>query len=285
MKYVHPKDRRTLDEAFQKSVAEKKPYEIEHRVITKKGNLKYVIEKAENFFDKNGKPTLSRGIVYDVTKRKKAEIDLKQALEVKDVLLKEVHHRVKNNLQTIRSLLFQQQYLSDNPQLKAGLQESINRIGSMALIHEQIYRSDNLEYINIKKYLQEFCNQLLQTYSQSKKNIFLKLEVEDLKFNIDYAIPIALLINELMSNSLKYAFEKVEEGEIFVSLKKFDKKQIKLTFADNGIGLPADFETKEKKSLGMYIIKNVSKRQLKGQMNIKTQKNEGTKYEITFAND
>lgn len=210
------------------------------------------------------------------------EEELKQTLETQEVLLKEVHHRVKNNLQTVSSLLYQQKKLSKDPKITQALNESMNRVSSMALIHQYIYKSSNLKHLNIKQYISELVRKLKESYQEHKQNIQLQMEIDDIEFDIDKTIPVALMLNEILSNIFKYAFTDKESGKINILLKKQDAAKVKLLVSDNGIGFPENFDAEKSKTLGMYLIVNFAKLQLAGDLTISSKPNKGVKYEIIF---
>ncbi|MBN2664317.1 MAG: PAS domain S-box protein [Bacteroidales bacterium] len=267
-----------LDESKKRASKLKSTYEITIQKPT--GQAVILLVTATPHFSINNHVVGTLGIFRDITKFREQEKELKQALELKNILLKEVHHRVKNNLQTIKSLLFQQQYISENQTVKAVLQDSMNRVASMALIHEQIYKSENLDKIDVKKYIVNFSNQLFSSYRKPGSNISLNTNIDNSSLLLDEAIPMALILNELLSNAFKYAFIERSSGNIYIEFKEINKKR-KLIVADNGVGLPKDFNIDNTKTLGMQIIKNIATRQLKGSLNINTT-TEGTNFEIIF---
>ncbi|MEN8122489.1 MAG: PAS domain S-box protein [Bacteroidota bacterium] len=205
---------------------------------------------------------------------------LKDALEDKEVLLKEVHHRVKNNMQTIHSLLFKQQRISDNNLVKLALQDSMDRISSMALINEHIYRNKNFKEINFGKHLTEFTKRLISAYQEPGKKIELKIHAEAVYLSIDKAMPCTLIVSEIVSNSLKYAFSSRDNGIISIELANLNNTHVYLSISDNGIGLPENFDSENTNSLGMFIITNLSKRQLKGELEMNSEN--GTHFIIKF---
>ena len=203
-------------------------------------------------------------MAMDVTERKKAESQLKASLGEKEVLLKEIHHRVKNNLQIISSLLnLQAGYLQDNQAIEL-FQVSQSRIESMALIHEKLYQSKDLAQINLAEYIQDLVDSLFCSYEVRLKAIAVKLNIDDILVNLDTAIPCGLIINELVLNSLKHAFPSGKPGEIYISgmTSDSDNKFI-LIVGDNGIGLPPDFDFRNTESLGLQLV-NILANQLEG---------------------
>jgi two-component sensor histidine kinase len=195
----------------------------------------------------------------DITQLKKAEEEVKKSLREKEVLLKEVHHRVKNNLQIINSMLYLQSPYIKNEQAIEMFKESQNRIYSMALIHEKLYESESLSKIDLAQYIQSLITNLFRSYGVSEKAVRPKISVENVALNIDTVIPCALIINELVSNSLKHAFPDLHKraagtGEIRVELRHDTGNTIKLTVGDNGLGLPEGFEVQNCESLGLKLV-------------------------------
>ena len=217
--------------------------------------------------------------LLDINERKKAENKIKASLNEKEVLLKEIHHRVKNNLQIISSLLdLQANYVDDKEAINV-LQESQNRVKSMAMIHEMLYQSPDLASINISNYIQNLVQDLFYSYG-AKNNVIPIIDVEQTFLNIETAIPCGLIMSELVSNSLKYAFPNNETiGEIFVSVHSYDK-EFELIISDNGIGLPEDLDFKDMQtSLGLRLV-NMLVKQLEG--SIELERTHGTKFKIKF---
>jgi PAS domain S-box-containing protein len=217
-------------------------------------------------------------IAFEITHRKETEDRLLSSLKDKEVLLKEVHHRVKNNLQVISSILsLQTSYVRDKKTLGI-LQESQNRIKSMSFIHESLYQNEDFTSIKISEYVTTLTQNLLYSYRMKGDNIALNTTFDDVYLNIDQAIPCGLIINELVSNALKYAFKKMEEGTIIVELKKNGNK-ISLIVGDNGIGLPSSVDLELSDTLGFQLV-----HALVDQLDASIQvlRENGTKYLITF---
>jgi two-component sensor histidine kinase len=214
--------------------------------------------------------------------RKKIEESVKSSLMEKEVLLREIHHRVKNNLQIISSLLNLQADTIDNQPAKEKFIESIGRIKSMAIIHELLYRSKNLSTIKIKEYLEELVTYISQTY-QIKNNIDVRLDVnvEDKYIDINKAIPCGIIVNELLSNAYKYAFDKNKKGRIIIELSNTSRGARKnvLKFSDNGIGLSKTINPKNPSTLGLQLINSLVQ-QLDGEIRISAK--QGTTFLITF---
>lgn len=203
--------------------------------------------------------------------------DNDRLLDEKDWLLQEVHHRVKNNLQIVMSLLNTQSAFLKNNAALAAIRESQNRVQAIALIHQKLYSSSNVAYIDIAVYIKELVNYLADSYDAHDRGIRFEQQIEPVKMDVTQAIPIGLMLNEAITNAIKYAFPH-RRGFINISLGTIDDNNMMLNIADDGIGLPEDFDMKEASSLGMEMMKALSK-QLDG--NLKIEDNDGVV--ITFV--
>ena len=288
-------------------------YEKREELIGKSWQILYepeevqrIIREAEPFFTKNGQwrgesTGLRRDgsrfpqeislnslgadgrlcIVRDITERKHAEEHIRNSLREKEVLLQEVHHRVKNNLQVISSLLnLQSKYVEDEKALEL-FKESENRVRSMSLIHEKLYQSKHLSRVNFDEYINALISDLIVTYGVNLKKISVKVNVENVFLSIGKAIPCGLIINELISNSLKYAFPDARRGEIAVELRSCGEHNL-LIVRDDGVGLPPGTNPAESETLGLKLVNGLT-RQLAGQITLDD--SNGTKFEILFPND
>jgi PAS domain S-box-containing protein len=204
---------------------------------------------------------------------------LKASLLEKELLLKEVHHRVKNNLQVISSIFsLQSQYVED-AQVLAILAESQERLRSMALIHEKLYSSDNLGKINFSEYIKSLIGQLFLSYDTNSKPVQLSLKLADVSLSLDIAVPCGLLLNELVSNALKHAFPYQQSGEVVVIFGIDNEKCFNLCVRDNGVGLPEQLDLQRSNSLGLRLIQALV-RQLRGTLTIQNQN--GVMFQIIF---
>jgi two-component sensor histidine kinase/PAS domain-containing protein len=216
----------------------------------------------------------------EISERIAVEKQIREMLSEKDVLLKEIHHRVKNNLQIISSLLSLQTAQMKDPQMKTILRESQNRVRSMALIHEKLYQSADLVQVDFEVYLKSLVHSLAQTYQVHSPSALLRVEAEKIFLDIDTAIPCGLIVNELVSNSLKYAFPEGTNGMISVScVKSAANDRHVLTITDDGVGLPADFDLERCDSLGLKLVTGLVS-QISGNLEIDTR--HGTQFEIVF---
>ncbi|WP_426494386.1 MASE1 domain-containing protein [Leptospira interrogans serovar Bratislava] len=219
--------------------------------------------------------------LLDFTEIKSAERKLQLSLNEKEVMLKEIHHRVKNNLQVISSLLsMQSDYVQDKQSLSVFI-ESQNRLRTMSMIHEELYQSENLGKIQYSVYIEKLLNQLFQVYGKSDSVVLVTL-LEPLDITVNRAIPIGLIINELVSNSLKYAFPEgrsiPNKPELRVSFSK-SGENLEMRVEDNGIGMPFGFDLKDSNSLGLKLV-NILVRQLGGKIDFSSDSKKGTQFKI-----
>ncbi|HBW57349.1 MAG TPA: hypothetical protein DEF27_05910, partial [Oscillatoriales bacterium UBA8482] len=216
----------------------------------------------------------------DITEYKQAEDSLITSLREKEVLLKEIHHRVKNNLLVVSNLLEFQSDMFTEPELIKVLDDSRNRIYSMALIHEKLYRSTNLEKINFGDYLEDLIDNLFESYNIQAGRIEFKLDVEPVGLNIETAQPCGLIVNELISNTLKHAFPNGRSGIVDLGLHQNPEDKIILTVRDNGIGFPAGVDFRNVESLGMELVCTLTE-QIEGTITL-NQEN-GTLFTVSFS--
>lgn len=216
--------------------------------------------------------------LIDITDRKRAEGLLKTSLKEKELLLREIHHRVKNSLQIISSLLSLQASEFDDNLIIEKYKESENRIHTIALIHENLYQSTDISNIDFKNYLEILIDDIMYSYKVDREMIKTVLDLNDYELGIETAIPVGLIINELVSNALKHAFKSGEKGEIKIVLEKYDDTYT-LTVQDNGIGLPDEIHPENSKSLGLMLV-NALVTQLDGKMSFEVKN--GTAFKIIF---
>lgn len=217
-------------------------------------------------------------VQQDITEQRATEEKIKASLKEKEVLLKEIHHRVKNNLGIVSSLLQMQSRRTQDSQARDILRDSQNRIASIALVHEKLYRSNDLANIDFAQYIPDLTTHLFDSYNVSSNCIRLNIQVEDVSLDIETAIPCGLIINELVSNALKYAFPHNRGGEIQVRLFQDKDQSLTLIVQDNGIGLPAEFDNEKAKTLGITLVQGLVK-QLRGKLEVQSQA--GTEFKIS----
>jgi PAS domain S-box-containing protein len=218
------------------------------------------------------------GLYVDITERKQAEETIKKSLKEKEVLLAEVHHRVKNNLAVITGLLELQSYASDNYHAQKVLKDSQMRVKSIALVHEKLYQNDNLSEVNVSSYMEELITSVKRAIGSRDDHISIEMDIDNLTLPVTQAIPCGLLVNEIVTNSYKHAFKGRDEGLIEVSLKT-KGEFVQITVQDNGVGFDQENYTKPGLSLGMKLIRTLSK-QLRASTEVRSK--DGTSYSIEF---
>jgi two-component system, sensor histidine kinase PdtaS len=223
----------------------------------------------------------SKALESEVSERHKAQSEAEISLKEKELLLKEIHHRVKNNMQIVASLLRLQARRLDDPRIIGILNDSRSRIGAMALIHESLYKPADLSSISLQDYIKELGRNLFDFYAIDPERIKLVTDVELITLNIETATPCGLIINELITNSLKYAFADDRTGEITIALKRSESgKGYLLLVADNGVGLPEGLDIRRTSSLGLQLVVNLTENQLQGKLEV--QREHGTVFLIRF---
>ncbi len=221
---------------------------------------------------------LIRSIRYAI-ERKNSEMLIKKSLEEKNLLIKEIHHRVKNNLMVISGLLnLQSRYIHDKNDLEF-FKESQSRAKSMALIHERLYQSDNFKSIDFGEYIVKLSNDLFHTYNCDASHVKFDIEVENIMVDVDTAIPLGLIVNELLSNSLKHGFPDAKSGDIKIKFHRYHDK-LQLIVKDDGIGLSGKIDYKNTDSLGLQLV-NLLTGQIDGELEVNM--NGGTEFIISFT--
>ena len=267
-----------VNQAIRREVLEhgEATYEV-HNV--KKDGTPFWCRATTSIFDHPEYGTVLVAVHQDITEHKQAEDLIKASLKEKEVLLKEIHHRVKNNLQIVTSLLQMQSRRTKEPQAVEVLRDSKNRIASIALVHEKLYRSEDLANIDFGQYIPDLTTHLFDTYNVSSNTVKLNINVENIPLQIDTAIPCGLIVNELVSNSLKYAFSANYQGIVQVEFYARSDDTLTLIVRDNGIGIPEDFDLETTHSLGLTLVQGLVE-QLEG--TIELDRNRGTEFKITF---
>lgn len=264
-------------EKFSQAVRTHQVQSFQCKVFNKEGGDSWIESKLVPL-EKNGQIQSILVIATDITERKIAADKLESSLKEKEILLKEIHHRVKNNMQIISSLLNLQTKHVDEEIVIDVLKESQNRVKSMAMIHEKLYQSKDFTNINFKDYIQRLVSELFYSYNVDHNQIQSLIMVEDVLLNIETAVPCGLIISELVSNSLKHAFPDGRKGKLIISLKFVDE-HYELIIEDNGVGMPNDLDYQNTDSLGLQLVNSLVN-QIDGQITLV--KSEGTHFRILF---
>lgn len=282
MNTIHPDDK----DAFLKAHAEwcdsgfKDVFRQAYRIINRDAQILWLDVYYYAELDDEGEPYAIDQVYVDITEMKKYENVIESSLKQKEALLREIHHRVKNNLQIISSLVKLESAHLTSPEMKSIFAESQNRIKTMALIHEKLYHAEDMSVIEFYDYVKNLIYNLYTTYSVQTDKIVPVISFRSVYLDIDTAIPCGLIINEVISNSLKYAFPDGKKGRIYINLTESEPGQYLLTIGDDGIGMPTDINLDNAKTLGLKLIKILSE-QLSGKANMTS--NNGTEFRITFT--
>ncbi|MFH2132485.1 MAG: PAS domain S-box protein, partial [bacterium] len=219
----------------------------------------------------------------DITDLKQAEKKIKASLQEKEILLKEIHHRVKNNMAVIGSLLKLQANGIEDDRIRQALKESQNRIYAMATVHEVLYGSENLSHIELKPYLDKISKTLLHTYAIDPGLVTLRIESDDIRLSLGELSPLGLVVNELLSNALKYAFPDQRQGWIEVIVRKGESRELELTVRDNGVGMPDNIDWRHSSTLGLQLVTSIVENQLDG--SVQMEHSNGTIFTIRFKTE
>jgi PAS domain S-box-containing protein len=256
-------------------------YSTERRFYRKDGSVVWVNLTVSLARDEDGRPLHFISVVEDITSRKDAERALQGSLKEKEVLLREIHHRVKNNMQVISSLLNLQSRGINDPALEKVFHESQTRVRAMAMIHEVLYESGDLAAIDLAAYVTKLARSLIRFYGAQADRIRLQVNAEAVSLGIDEIVPCGLVINELLSNSLKYAFPDGRRGKVEISARPTEAGEIVLVVCDDGIGLPPGLDIRKTETMGMGIVVGLVENQLGGRVEL--DRSDGTCFTIMFC--
>jgi len=282
IKNIHPDDLTESNRLLQKCFCGKTEYyHFEARMRHKNGEFIWVLDQGKIATrTQDGKPEWMYGTYQDITKRKLAEEQVRDSLKEKEVLLREIHHRVKNNLQVIVSLLRMHARRSNNEQVQRVFGDCRNRVNAMSLIHEALYRSEDLARIDTEPYLEKLCRHLRQAHGASDKGIALTVGNNDLPLGMDQGVAVGMIVCELASNIFKHAFPEGEPGSVLVSLSSVGEDDVELIVQDDGVGLPPDVDISNTPSLGLHLVSITATHELGG--TIEVERDGGTRFIIRF---
>jgi PAS domain S-box-containing protein len=278
---LHPDDIGELIEKEKQALKNMSIFKAEARVFNPDGSIRwsYFVSKPRII---NDIPCWD-GIELNITERKQTEEKVIKGIKEKEILLRELYHRTKNNMAVINALLQMQSGYSNDEQLQNILQETQNRINSMAMVHQKLYESQDLSHINLKEYINELIQLLITSYVEPAGNIEFNMRLNDVNVLIDTAIPCGLILNELITNSLKYAFPDNRSGEIFIELYRAEDNKITLIVKDNGTGFPDGFDIHKDRGMGMQVLFLLAENQLKA--NIDYNSEDGVKCTLNFEDN
>ncbi len=275
---IHPVDRRYLQATLRNAITTNGNFVVQYRILRPDtGEVRWLEDHARVIPNPDGSAGRIRGVTLDIT----AEHQLQQLVQEKETLLREVHHRVKNNLQAISNLLsLQAAYLSDE-KMRYIFRETQDRVKSMALIHEKLYEGDDLAHPDFRGYVRSLAHHLIKTYSADPDRITLGISVEEVNLDLDIAVALGIIINELVSNSVKHAFSGLAEGQpqkIDIELGRGPDDGFHLNVGDNGTGLPEEQDLTNP-SLGLQLV-NLLTAHMKGTLEL--DRSHGTTFKINF---
>ena len=274
---IHPDDRERFIELSRKARAARRNFSTELRVLKSGNDYAWILKSAAPRILPTGEFVGFIGSEIDISEAKNYRIQIERSLKEKEVLLKEIHHRIKNNLQIISSLLNLQLNYLNNEEIIDMLQSSQSRIRSMALIHEKLYKTRELSSINFGEYIKDLTAYLFKTYRGKTGTLRLDLDLSDVKIDINLSISLGLILNELVTNSLRHAFPENKSGKLNICLKE-SNDELTLSVADDGVGLPKDFDIKNTNSLGLELVDSLVD-QHRGKLEIN--RNGVTEFKIT----
>ncbi len=228
----------------------------------------------------DGDRVILTAFLRDISERVDSEKQLRQALQEREVLLGEIHHRVRNNLQVVSSLLNLQARTTDDQYVRQAFEESQSRVQSMALIHQQLYEANSFSAVDLGDYVRRLAGHLFRSYGDTTDHIQLDIDIEGVSLAVDRAAPCGLIINELLSNSLKYAFLDKQPGRIYVRAERQPNESILLTIGDDGPGLPPNVGFWNTKTLGLRLVRTLV-RQIDGELEVGDPP--GAEFRIRFA--
>ena len=279
---VHPEDREAVTLAFQSAVNGTGDYDLTFRIVWPSGAVRHIEAHGDVIRNEEGGAVSVIGTNWDITEQKLNEEALLRSVAEKEALLKEVHHRVKNNLQVVTSMLRLEAGRSKVGDTKSVLSEMQARIRAMALLHETLYSSGSFASVDLGTYLRQLSVQAFKTQTTSNNAIQLELNLKSVQVSMEQAIPCGLLVNELISNCLKHGFPNGVTGSVNIELIPLDaSNQWCIRVSDTGIGLPENFEDKRKDSLGLQLVANLA-RQIRGELVIQPHPEKGTAFTVNF---
>ncbi len=282
---VHPDDKTALHKGWQETIQQLKPSFADYRFLHADGTEVWVMGQATPERNSENQIIGYVGTITDISERKQDEKVIRSSLAEKEILLKEVHHRVKNNLMTIIGLIRMQEIKAGNEKFKPLLQELEGRIRSIAMVHESLHKSENLARIDLQNYIEAMSSHTRAQFG-AERDIHFQLHAAGIEVNLDIAVSCGLILNEMITNAYKHAFpgDKPRPGEVNCEIAvavKHEGGNFTLTVADNGIGLPAGLDWKKSETLGLNLIKMLSQ-QLNG--TIELDRTQGTAFRLSFAN-
>lgn len=280
LSFFHGEFRTRIEAAVKDAITLGKPYDLELELVTAKGAQKWVRTICHPILEE-GRVVRVRGSIQDITERKRIEEDLRNSLDEKTALLKEVHHRVKNNLQIVASLLGLQSSRVGNSEIVDVLQDTRNRVRSMSLLHEMLYKSPNLARIDFGPYIRDLCGHLLLSYGSGVSMVRVEHRVSPIGLPLEQAVPCGLIVSELVSNALKHGYPDGRPGRVTVELFHNDDGALVLSVRDDGVGLPLELDLSNNATLGLQLVSRLAA-QLGGRLKVDRPGPGGTAIGVVF---
>ncbi len=278
LNHIHPDDREKVLSGVE-TLFTGNVHVHEYRFLHQDGTYRWMRDELRLLRDASGRTTEMIGCWIDITGRRTAEDALRASLEEKTVLLKEIHHRVKNNLQIVSSLLNLQADQEKNLPALTALQDTQNRVRSMAMLHEMLYRSESLARINFAAYIEDLSAHLVHAFGADPRRVRLDCRAAAVELGLDQAVPCGLIVNELVSNAIEHAFPEGRSGSVTVELHRDADDRLSLIVADDGVGLPDSLDLDHTSTLGLQLVR-VLVTQLKGALSV--ERGQGTAFHVTF---
>ncbi|MEE9201560.1 MAG: histidine kinase dimerization/phosphoacceptor domain -containing protein, partial [Candidatus Brocadiales bacterium] len=276
---LHPEDRERVYSEWYRTAKDNLPFKSEYRFVRPGGVTTWVLGEATAEVSKTGEVMGYVGTITDITDRKRAEELTRASLKEKEELLNEVHHRVKNNLQIISSLLDMRSMRTSNQEAIDLFTDARSKINAMSLIHSALYRSDRFDQICLEEHTRKLVEFLLYIYARGKDVTF-DIKQSDVHLPVSQAIPCALVLNELVSNALKHGYREGQKGAIEISISRLPGEAVSIRVKDDGAGIPAEIDIFNVDSLGLKLVRNLVQKQLNGK--IRVERNGGTEFTIEF---
>jgi two-component system sensor kinase len=270
LKLIHPEDVNKLHQELHEAINGEKTYNGHYRIVRPDGEIRYIEAHSKITNDNRGKPIHLVMMNIDITDKLARENRLAKELEEKNLLLRELYHRTKNNMQNIVSILNMQAGHSTDESLKYNYREVISKIWSMSLVHQKLYESKDYSRIALKGYIEHFISRLFRSYQISRDDIELELDLKEVFITAETAIPLGLVLTELISNAFKHAFPKTKKGKITIKLYERNE-EINLEVSDNGVGLKSDLNLKDLETVGLRNVFNLIEYQLRGRINFSSE--------------
>jgi two-component sensor histidine kinase/PAS domain-containing protein len=252
--YAPPEEREHIEESARSALHQRKDYAAEVQVVLPDGTKRWILEKGRGFYDQRGKPLCMHGIAMDITEQKRAEDNLRQLMLHKDILMKELQHRVKNSLALVSGLLGLEIPNLPDTKAKEVFSETCDRIGAVSRIYSLLYQSEGVNSVNLRRYLTEVAQSLFGAYADKGSEVHLACALDETDLDTKRAVPLGLILNELITNALKHAFPDSKGGIVRVVLRRSEKELV-LGVLDNGVGFPLEFNPAGATTMGMSLVR------------------------------